>query len=167
MHSPWLHPKSSQTFLPTTSSTYGQLHSFALTGHAYRQHPYSCCSQLQRVGKVKLHFHLFSVSEILCNYHERSVYLIGKRHVLCLSTLCKLLFRMPQCENHPDSSALAGFYSAKPLGILCGLFLLSPQHWLMTPSALAMGNAGKEVVNVHYSFFVTKLHNRVRNNSMC
>ena len=31
-------------------------------------------------------------------------YLIGKRHVLCLSTLWKLLFCMPQCENHPDSS---------------------------------------------------------------
>ena len=92
--------------------------------------------------------------------------MIEKRHLLCLSTLCKLLFRMPQCENHPDSSAFVGFYSAKRLGILCGLFVLSPQHRLMTPSALAVGNAGKEVVNVHYSFFVTKLHNKVRNNSM-
>ena len=54
--------------------------------------------------------------------------MIGKRHVLCLSTLCKILFCMPQCENHPDSSALAGFYSAKPLGTFCGLSLLSPQH---------------------------------------
>ena len=36
--------KNSQTFLPTTFSTYGRLHNCALTGHAYQQHAYSCCS---------------------------------------------------------------------------------------------------------------------------
>ena len=70
---------------------------------------------------------LLSFREIVLSPWEECTLLIGKRHVLCLPTLCKLSFCVPQCENHrPRFICFSRFLFCKTFGYPLRFVLIVP-----------------------------------------